>query len=382
VTISGVMRSVGLPGYGAGLSNQRIALEVAVAVAHLADRRLELPRLPPVDGGGGPGPTLRITDLMEIPVPCRTGQADGPSWARWSWPPVSRTVLLGPGVKATGPRFAAFANGRRQAVALDRLRDVCAPARVWIDMDLLALYSYAFLLEEGDHLHPVMARVRPREPYRSLAHQLADRLGEFDCLHLRLGDFVGWAGAPRTAHVTAAEIQENLGTVIPSTAPMVILSDSPRHPLVRALCRSFPAARVFEDWLDTLDGPTMMGRPLTPAEVGLVGQLVASRARTFVGTMCSTFTALIQRDRGARTFLFAYNQFPDVFDLVDCALQEEKVPHERFSWQRLRRKAAFDLEAFSWFREWPEAVPSSVAPGSGEVDGGRARVPLSAGGPG
>jgi hypothetical protein len=335
---------------------------MAVAIAHLTERRLELHSLPPIDDRGCGGVlNLRITDLMEIPIPWRTAE-EGRHWTRWSWPPISQTVVLGPGVRPDGPRLAAFGNGRRRTLALDQLREAAAPANVWIDVDPLALYSYSFLLDEGHTLYPVMAGVRPRERYRCLGQQVAQRLGEFDCLHLRLGDFVGWAGAPRTGRVSAAEVLENLRAVLPSTAPLLILTDEPRHSLVREVEHAFPASRVFERWLDTVEVTTTSGRALTGAEVALLGQIVAMEARTFIGTMCSTFTALIQRSRGARSFLFAYNQFPEVFDLVDCALEEEPGAG-RFSWQRLRRKTDFDPEAFAWFREWPEAVPDG--PGSG-----------------
>src|SRR5687768_9830891 len=64
------VRSIGLPGYrGAGLSNQRMALEIAVGIAHLTDRRLELFDLPLLENRGGPDVPLRITDVIDIPIP-------------------------------------------------------------------------------------------------------------------------------------------------------------------------------------------------------------------------------------------------------------------------------------------------------------------------
>ena len=349
-------RSIGFPGYRAGLSNQRMALEIAVAVAHLTGRKLALYGLPMIENRGGPDIALRITDLMEIPVPWTLLDPTAHPWVTCRWPRLSDTVLVTPGAEEQGARLAAFAHGRPDLVRLAPLRDLASPAHVMIEVNPLSLYSYAFYLDAGESLFPLMTALRPRKVYRTLAQSLAERLGQFDALHLRLGDFLDWSLTPRAEQVSAGEILRNLEAIIPPDAPLVVLSDDPDHPLLADLLRHFPRARVFERWLEAMGRLPGFDRPLTGAEMGLVAQMVAARSRHFVGTMCSTFTALIHRARGARVFMFAYNMFPHVFELADCVMREGPASGGAFSWQRLSFKAPFPRQYFSWFREWPEAI--------------------------
>jgi hypothetical protein len=366
--MSATMRKIGMPGYPAGLSNQKMALELAVGVAYLTGRTLELQNLPRVENRGGPAIQQRVTDLFEVPIPYQLtfGAEATEGWPVWRWPSVPRTVLVAPGVGCDDTRFRAFANRRPHAVELAQLSDARSPARVRIETDcLLGFYSYVFLLPPGEEqaLASLMSKVRPKPQYQQLADELVSGVGSFDALHLRLGDFTKWDAAYRTRLVSAEEIVENLETRIERAGLLLLLTDTPSHSLAHEICESYPNAITLDRWLADRPGALKaFGRPLTGAEEGLVGQLVAANSGKFAGTMSSTFSALIHREKARRdgdaTFLFAYNQFPEVFELERCAMVEESGPH-RFSWNRLRRKATFDSEYFSWFREWPEALPAT-----------------------
>ena len=97
----------------------------------------------------------------------------------------------------------------------------------------------------------------------------------------------------------------------------------------------------------------------------LLTQLVASKAMVFAGTLFSTFTGLIHRLRGFAgvdsKFLYCYNDFlsPSV-RFEQCEFQP--VADGPYSWNRIRYPVSPD--AYSWFREWPEAFEMGFALGS------------------
>ena len=90
--------------------------------------------------------------------------------------------------------------------------------------------------------------------------------------------------------------------------------------------------------------------------LGLVTQLVAARAECFVGTLYSTFSALIQRLRGYLNrkpeFLYCYSDWePELVPFQLC----EFLPLRDgpYSWNRIPYPVCPSVN--SWFREWPES---------------------------
>jgi hypothetical protein len=95
----------------------------------------------------------------------------------------------------------------------------------------------------------------------------------------------------------------------------------------------------------------------------LLTQLVASKARIFIGTLFSTVTALIQRLRGFEgrdsSFHYCYNDF--VSPLVRFERCEFlPVDDGPYTWNRIRYPVGPGY--YSWFREWPEAFNAAAAP--------------------
>ena len=90
--------------------------------------------------------------------------------------------------------------------------------------------------------------------------------------------------------------------------------------------------------------------------LGLVTQEVATRARSFVGTMGSTFTGMIQRQRvigdPTERFLYTADFTPPGPSFVDGEFRE--IHDGCFSWNRIGLNMSPDVLA--WFREWPEAA--------------------------
>ena len=83
--------------------------------------------------------------------------------------------------------------------------------------------------------------------------------------------------------------------------------------------------------------------------------LVAAEAERFAGTMCSTFTGWIHRQRlvtGRDTVQrWAYNEFTHV------PFEDGRLPDQRAgAWSWTRAHPDLSPSSMSWAREWPEAV--------------------------
>jgi hypothetical protein len=149
---------------------------------------------------------------------------------------------------------------------------------------------------------------------------------------------------------------------------LLILTDERDDPFVAGIVDAFPDA-VFVDHfiLDEL-GAEFRARPHHDAiALAFLSQLVAARARDFVGTMTSTFTSLIQRWRGSagldERFKFLWNELPAASAALErgrtaindaIPMRPDGTMIEQYegpySWNR------FDPRLNSaWMREWPES---------------------------
>jgi hypothetical protein len=102
--------------------------------------------------------------------------------------------------------------------------------------------------------------------------------------------------------------------------------------------------------------------------MALLTQLVASKARVFVGTLFSTFTALIHRlrgfDRQESRFLYCHNDFNSPLVRFErCEFLP--VDDGPYTWNRIRYPVSPD--AYSWMREWPESSDSASPRFEGEA---------------
>ena len=100
----------------------------------------------------------------------------------------------------------------------------------------------------------------------------------------------------------------------------------------------------------------LRGRTLLLIGFGRIGKEVAARAQRFVGTIGSTFTSMIQRQRLLRDpnerFLYTADFTPDgpVFE------RGEFVEHRGGSYTWNRIGYAMSPDVLAWFREWPESA--------------------------
>jgi hypothetical protein len=210
--------------------------------------------------------------------------------------------------------------------------------------------------------------MRPKESYRAAADWLVESLGPFNAVHVRRGDFLRNEltkhKITRTVSVTGDEIVANLATRVDRDDQLVICTDgSPAEPLFGPIRRHFRHTVFLDEFLARPASRKMLAQlpRVDESVIALITQLVASRARVFIGTMFSTFTGLIQRirglERGSTDFFFTHNDFlsPNVkYD--KCAfLPSADGP---YSWNHFRFPLSPD--AYSWVREWPESFVAGV----------------------
>jgi len=354
-----------------GLSNHKVALDIGVGLAHLTGRTLVVYENDPLWDGPAPVVALRrpvaprpsILDLFDLPVPNLREEffwlrMSRLSLHRCSWQDFPQAFFYYPADMATsGREFEDFRNGRAYAYTIDeRLNEFDV---LQVDARPLALYSYFFYLpadRRADFVR-LMAAVRPKPAYQHFADALSGHIGSFNAVHIRRSD--SKHTTPRSGVVTAGEIVSNLRKVLPADEVLVICTDESSDSDFFAPLLAHYKRAVFLDRL-ILDDPMWADRFYDlpyhrDPTLALVTQLVAAQAERFVGTLFSTFTALIHRMRGFRSghepFLYAFDQFAGHPPFVACQYRETREGH--FSWNRLDYPKQPDL--YAWFREWPEA---------------------------
>lgn len=351
-----------------GLSNARMGLEIGVGLAHLTRRTLVYYDMKPLWQGSHPVVPMEgrrggatILDLYEVPVPTlpeseRAG-ISGLGVRELDWPDLFACAFRHPAAPADDARFAAFLNRRPTVVGFSE-QDDAAPVLRFANRSL-SLYSYFFYLPDDLHaeLRRTIARVRPREPYRRLGEDIAAAFGDFNAVHIRLGDFTKIHY--RDAAIAPQAIVENLSGVMPRDEALLICTDaSADAEFFAPILAAYPNAVMLEQfvlrepaWRERLRDLPFNGDPA----LALVSQIVAGRARVFAGSLYSTFTAMIHRERGLRSgderFLFVFNPLGERAPFRDGAFAER--PEGIFAWNRF--PYARSSESYAWFREWPEA---------------------------
>lgn len=348
------------------LTNVRMGVEIAAGIAFLTGRRLSLPFEEPI----GPAPRssipeaergrpARVLDLLELPVEFVPAE----EWASLQetrtdiveWPDLRHCVCVCEGdVETTDAQLIDFANGRTRFV---RPPASDAPV-VAISGRPLSFYSYFFFARPAlrRQLHAVIRGVRPRRPYVELAAKIAAGFGHFNALHLRRSDLT--VGIPAYGDVTPAEVATTVGSIFPSDELLVICSEvAGSDPLFDPLRERF---RNIMFVTDVILGDFRMDFFSLPRHednaLGLVTQEVAARAGRFVGTIGSTFTAMIQRQRLTRDptepFLYTADFTPPgpVFRNGEFAERQSGC----YSWNRIGYAVSPDVLA--WLREWPESA--------------------------
>jgi hypothetical protein len=348
------------------LSNKRMALEIGIGLAELSGRMLSLPVDDPIGWGPRPalegaaaGPPSTLRDLYDLPVTVLGDDeyqrlAAGRDVRTVAWPDLHDAVY------SDQPRaedFAEFALGR-PVVSFDRSWDD-EPILV-VAARGLSLYSYFFHLRAGRRrsLFRLLECVRPKDPYRELAAELASVLGPFSAAHIRRTDHL--AGVPDARSVTPWMIRDNLAEVFPRDQRMVVCTEAdPTSGTFALLLDSFDDVVFLSDLV--LSDPVWRSRFTAldrhdDSALAVVTQEVAARAERFVGTFGSTFTAMIHRQRQladpGEPFWFTGDFLGGDTRFERC--QYLPVAEGPFTWNRHRYPVP--PGSLSWMREWPEVV--------------------------
>jgi hypothetical protein len=350
-----------------------LSLDIGVALAHLTgrtlvyfdDRKIWVGSSPWLTNDNRPFSRSSVHDLYDLPVDHVDETdfydvRDGLNQYVVDMDAISRSVFYYPeDVDIHGQKFIDFQNRRKRAFTISRSANEADI--LCINGKTMGLYSYCLFLEDGLRSSVVdcMKSITAKRPYQLFAQDLANHLGSFNAIHIRLGDFVTWSSAPRTGRVTPHEVLNNIREILPANEPLIICTDdSGNKPFFDPIMAVYKEAIMIDQFIlgDPKWREYFYSLP-NPDEVALalVSQLVAASANRFVGTLCSTFTALIHRARGYRLgkedFYFAYNQYDRGPPFRNGSYPE--TAGGTYTWNRIPYPVA--PKVFAWLREWPEA---------------------------
>jgi hypothetical protein len=388
---------------GTGLSYGIMSIEIGVILAHLTNRFLVLdgnksPRgnIVSYDGRVSNERPSRVTDLIDIPVPWGEPDLvdlDGLHSLELTDRSLGDVAFYFPGTLDLASADArSFARGRDHWLTIGEELDRIPVLRLSEDPFLpgtdprhqrrrnnLGFYSYQFYMDAETRwsVYRLLERMRAKPAFAALATRVADDIGSFNAVHLRRGDFKMTNGVT-TLDRKPREAIEALDQVFDRKDTLVVVTDERDDPFFREIKLAYPH-HVFIDWhiLDEY-GTEFAQLPQNDSlSLAYLSQLVAAESKDFIGTMTSTFTSIIQRQRGNRgkdePFRFLWNELPDPGVPVErgrhaishCIALDRGVMVEEFegpySWNRVNQRINP-----AWMREWPESflTPQTLAAGA------------------
>ena len=373
-----------------GLSNSIMSTELGVLLAFLTDRVLVL------DGNISP-PANRVaygakvttrhrsrpTDLFEIPVPWLSAEQLDVDGCGRSMELTDRSLIESvffypASLDLDTEDFRRFAQGRRAAftyggeyrdAAVLRLSGGPEIGEGRNKMHNFGFYGpFLYLDAVTKHrIHGLLRCMRPQRHLVELAERATAALGAFNAVHIRRGDFKQTYGRTtllRQPREALAVLDHNFS----HRDRLVILTDERDDPFLAAIVQAYPDTVFLDHFILDELGEEFRDLPHHDSiALAFLCQLIAVRARDFVGTMTSTFTSLIQRWRGSsgldEPFKFLWNELPaaDAKMVRGATAINEHVPMRPdgtmveefegpYAWNRYNPR----LNS-AWMREWPES---------------------------
>ncbi len=345
-----------------------MTLEIAVGLAHLGGRRLSMPwndrvgaspgSRPASSGADGQSPS--VLDLWEVPIEVVTDEewesmAKDPAVRHIDWGLFARCVYLADDDPIPHPGVRDFANGRTRYV---RVPEGESPVAIAGRPLSFASYFFHATGRTRRELFATLERVRPRSEYRAVASQVVADLGAVNIAHIRRTDLV--RGIRAYAGVSPERIADTLTSLFPTDEPLVIATEADStSSLFDPIRRRFGDVVFLTDVILGDHGNAFRSLPFAEDNaLGIITQEVAASGNRFIGTMGSTFTALIHRMRRQRDFespfWYTADYTPAGPSFADGAYIESRSG--RYTWNRIGYAIA--PETLAWLREWPEAASS------------------------
>jgi hypothetical protein len=214
--------------------------------------------------------------------------------------------------------------------------------------------SYFYLLNRSEKralLRSVELKYLPE--IESLAKAIIDKLGDYNSVHMRLGDFLELR-PEYGASARSGEFASYISAAFSKDKPILIATDGlEEKEFVRNLFTGFEVTFVDELIFDEYrDEFTRL--PFTDFNtLTILNQLVCAASHTFVGTYFSTFTGVIHKLRQERHQKKDFMFFPDPLVRKHLSSDLKLVPDRQgfFDWNRF---SAFAPSHFhmAWAREW------------------------------
>jgi hypothetical protein len=201
----------------------------------------------------------------------------------------------------------------------------------------LGFYSRFFNNRTKD-LDKSLQSVRFPDEYYELSKKIADSLGDFNGLHLRLTDHI----SQRVN--TTKEMFDSGVEKINDKNQLVLCTDDPHNKVIHESKYNFV---MLDSYIIENFGKDFSNLRYTDeVSFGLLNNLVMQYSKKFVGTIGSTYTAYIHR---------GMNQRSDIewhwFDYLDNPVYGEVGPG-KYSWNSIR---GIDTASKQWHREWKES---------------------------
>jgi hypothetical protein len=201
----------------------------------------------------------------------------------------------------------------------------------------LGFYSRFFNHRTRD-LDKSLKSVRFPDEYYELSKTIADSLGDFNGLHLRLTDHI----SQRVN--TTKEMFDSGIEKINDKNQLVLCTDDPHNKVIYESKYNFV---MLDSYIVENFGKDFSNLKYTDeVSFGLLNNLVMQYSKKFVGTIGSTYTAYIHR---------GMNQRSDIewhwFDYLDNPVYGEVSPG-KYSWNSIH---GIDTASKQWHREWKES---------------------------
>lgn len=341
-----------------GLSNRIISLELAIGIAFLTKRTLVFDNCNTLSYGEDKS-DLKIDNVFKIPVPYMTLEdfknkfPDGIKDKKLLNEKTfynNVCVIKNEYVNLKqDDDFLQFCDGRKGVITLDEHED-CELLEIF-NFETLCNYSYFFYIKSIElkkQLFEKIAEFSVIKHYadyvENLVQSFKNSVGSFNSIHIRRKDFETIFGKNNSE-----VILRNIESILPEKGHLIILTDDYKD---KEFFKPITDKYKSHSFIDEMLEPHFKDKVL----LSIISRLTVVKSNIFIGSLKSTYTSLIQRDRLRQSynekFLFHSTNHKD-YKLLNCEMEYEKFGN--YSWNGL--KIPSDLKnILFWIRDFKESV--------------------------